>query len=106
MISAILGECPNAAARKLEELDAKLFCELASETWSGKRRFVTIRRDRRTILTLAGAVTFRRRYYLDRSTGECTSQEKVDSAVSIFLIARSYSSEASGSSLLAPFHSP
>ena len=69
LVGAILGECPNAAARKLEELDAKLFCELANETWSGKRRFVTVKRDWRTILTLAGAVTFRRRYYLDRSTG-------------------------------------
>ena len=81
LVGAILGECPNAAARKLEELDAKLFCELASETWSGKRRFVTIRRDRRTILTLAGAVTFRRRYYLDRSTGEYT--HPLDAAMGI-----------------------
>ena len=72
LVGAILGECPNAAARKLEELDAKLFCELANETWSGKRRFVTVKRDWRTILTLAGAVTFRRRYYLDRSTGRYT----------------------------------
>lgn len=69
MVGALLGECPNAAARKLEELDAKLFCELANETWSGKRRFAAVRRDWRTILTLAGAAAFRRRYYLDRSTG-------------------------------------
>lgn len=45
---------------------------LPLSTWSGKRRFVTVKRDWRTILTLAGAVTFRRRYYLDRSTGRYT----------------------------------
>ncbi len=72
LVGPILGECPNAAARKLEELDAKLFCGLANETWSGKRRFVMVKTDWRTILTLAGAVTFRRRYYLDRSTGRYT----------------------------------
>ena len=72
LVGPILGECPIAAARKLEELDAKLFCGLANETWSGKRRFVMVKKDWRTILTLAGAVTFRRRYYLDRSTGRYT----------------------------------
>ena len=64
LVGAILGECPNAAARKLEELDAKLFCELANETWSGKRRFAADRRDWRTILTLAGAAACRRAPHL------------------------------------------
>ena len=64
LVGAILGECPNAAARKLEELDAKLFCELANETWSGKRRFAAVRSDRRTILALAGAAACGRASHL------------------------------------------
>ena len=57
LVDAILGECPNAAARKLEELDAKLFRELANKTRSGKMRFVTVKRDWMTILTLPMGAT-------------------------------------------------
>ena len=60
LVGAILGECPNAAARKLEELDAKL----------------------------------------------CTSQEKVDNALSIFLIAPSYLPKPAEPSFLAPCQLP
>ena len=80
LVGAILGECPNAAARKLEELDAKLFCELANETWSGKRRFAAVRSDWRTILALAGAAACRRAPHLGHLGSLLPFLERSDSA--------------------------
>ncbi len=71
MVSTAKESTPAFIARWLERTDAALFSDLKSEVFGGGRRFSLIRLDERTIVTTAGVVTFKRRYYRDESTGRC-----------------------------------
>lgn len=71
MVSTAKESTPAFIASWLERTDAALFSDLKNEAFGGGRRFSLIRLDERTIVTTAGAVTFRRRYYRDESTGRC-----------------------------------
>ena len=71
MVKSAKESVPEAIAKWLERTDAALFSDLKDEVFGGGRRFSPIRLDERTIVTTAGAVTFKRRYYRDESTGRC-----------------------------------
>lgn len=71
MVREAKESAPALIARWLERIDAALFSGLKAEAFGGGRRFSVIRLDARTVVTTAGAVTFRRRYYRDGSTGGC-----------------------------------